>query len=106
MLGCFWCGCWSKRKKMQKMFDDGTEKLEDHLDIVKIVKSLKKLKILMENSFMTEDVKKQIKHSEKNLLYLSAESGEEREGLKPEILIPNMQGSGKNTSINPGDVEL
>lgn len=67
------------------MFDDGTEKLEDHLDIVKIVKSLKKLKILMENSLMTEEVKKQIKHSEKNLIYLS-DSGDDREAH--EIVIP------------------
>ena len=54
---CFDC-CWSKKRKLQKMFDDGTQKIENHFDVIKIVKSLKKLKILMENSFLTEDVKK------------------------------------------------
>ena len=55
------------------MFEDGSEKVENHLDVIKIVKSLKKLKILMENSFMTDEVKKQIKHSEKNIIYLSSD---------------------------------
>ena len=40
------------------MFDDGSDKLDAHLDVVKIVKSLKKLKILMENTMMTDDIKK------------------------------------------------
>ena len=98
MLGYFWCGCWSKRKKMQKMFDEGTEKMEDHLDIVKIVKSLKKLKIVMENSFMTEDVKKQIKHSEKNLIYLSSDNEDERNAHK--VIVPVKRVTRKNKNIN------
>ena len=40
------------------MLDEGSEKLDLHLDVVKIIKSVKKLKILMENSFMTNEVKK------------------------------------------------
>ena len=69
------CGCcfdrmWKKKKKLQKMYEDGSERLDAHLDVLKIVKSLKKLKILMENSMMTEEMKKEIKHSEKNVIYL------------------------------------
>ena len=52
------------------MYEDGSERLDAHLDVLKIVKSLKKLKILMENSMMTEEMKKEIKHSEKNVIYL------------------------------------
>ena len=80
------------------MFNEGTEKLEDHLDIVKIVKSLKKLKIVMENSFMTEDVKKQIKHSEKNLIYLSSDNEDERNAHK--VIVPVKRVTRKNKNIN------
>ena len=61
------------------MLDEGSEKLDVHLDVVKIIKSLKKLKILMENSFMTDEVKKQIKHSKKNILYLSSDDDEDKD---------------------------
>ena len=64
------------------MFDEGTEKIESHLDVVKIVKSLKKLKILMENSFLTEKVKKQIKHSEKNIIQLSSDDSHDLNNLE------------------------
>lgn len=81
------------------MFDEGSERLEASLDIVKIVKSLKKLKILMENSFMTDDVKKQIKHSEKNLIFLSSNSsGDEKQG--PKIAVPTKRVTLKNKNIH------
>ena len=60
------------------MLDEGSEKLDINLDVVKIIKSLKKLKILMENSFLTDEVKKQIKHSEKNILNLSSDENEDK----------------------------
>ena len=59
------------------MFSAGSEKIDTHLDVIKIVKSLKKLKILMENSFMTDDIKKEIKHSKKNIIYISSCNDEE-----------------------------
>ena len=61
------------------MFDEGCERIEKQLDVIKIVKGLRNVRILMENSFMTEDVKKQIKHSEKFLIYLSSDSADEKE---------------------------
>ena len=51
------------------MLNEGSEKIDINLDVVKMIKSVKKLKILMENLFMTDEVKKQIKHSEKNILF-------------------------------------
>ena len=50
---------------------------------------------------MTEEVKKQIKHSEKNLIYLS-DSGDDREAH--EIVIPI--GQNNANSINPDDIAL
>ena len=67
------------------MFDDGSDKLDAHLDVVKIVKSLKKLKILMENTMMTDDIKKEIKHSEKNIIYLSSEEEDTKEKTVTEM---------------------
>ena len=60
------------------MLNEGSEKIDINLDVVKMIKSVKKLKILMENLFMTDEVKKQIKHSEKNILNLSSEENEDK----------------------------
>ena len=78
------------------MYELGSEKLDAHLDVLKIVKSLKKLKILMENnSMMTEEIKKQIKHSDKNVLYLSDDGPAEGNGGAIEIpqVMPTTNGN-------------
>ena len=64
------------------MLEIGSAKLESHLDVVKIIKSLNKLKILMENSFMNDKMKKQIKHCDKNILYLSSDDDEDKNRRK------------------------
>ena len=55
------CDCfdkiWSKRKKLTKLYEKGQDKLETQLNILKIIKSLRNLKILMNNSMMTVKVK-------------------------------------------------
>ena len=42
--------------------------MEKELDIIKILKSLRDIKMLMKNSLMTPDIKYQIAHSEKNFI--------------------------------------
>jgi len=64
LTGClFPFRCWSKRDKLTKLYEKGEEKLEAALDVVKIIKNLRNIKILMENSMMDSIVKKKLAHS-------------------------------------------
>ncbi len=42
---------------MNKLYDDGIKKLTGELNIVKIVKSLRHLKILLRDTIISDDVK-------------------------------------------------
>jgi hypothetical protein len=48
---------WKKKKKLLKMLHDGKKRVEKELDIVKIMKSIRNVKILMKNSLLSKDVK-------------------------------------------------
>jgi len=48
---------WKKKKKLLKMLHDGKKRVEKELDIVKIMKSIRNVKILMKNSLLSHDVK-------------------------------------------------
>lgn len=52
------------------MLHEGKRRIEKELDIVKIMKSIRNVKILMKNSLLSPDVKFQIAHAEKNLIDL------------------------------------
>ena len=54
------------------MIHDGKKRIEKELDILKIMKSIRNVKILMKNSLLSPDVKFQIAHADKNLIDLEA----------------------------------
>jgi len=56
------------------MYNLTKSKLENELNIVKLVKNLRNQKILAKNSLLSKEVKNQITHYEKNLLNLEDES--------------------------------
>ena len=86
MMGFSFGNCWSKRKKLQNLFDEASERIEKQFDVVKIVKGLREVKILMENSFMTDDIKKQLKHDKKIIIDLSSnEETDSNNEAHPEI---------------------
>ena len=62
------------------MLHDGKRRIEKELDILKIMKSIRNVKILMKNSLLSPDVKFQIAHADKNVidLELSEEISSER----------------------------
>jgi hypothetical protein len=49
--------CWTKKKKMLKVLNEGKERMEKELNIVKIMKSVRDIKILMKHSMMSPDVR-------------------------------------------------
>ena len=60
-----------------KLYERGQDRIESELNIVKIMKSMRDMKILMKNSLMDNQIRYQIKHSEKNILNLDSTSSEE-----------------------------
>ena len=49
--------CWSKKKKMLKVLNEGKERIEKELNIVKIMKSVRDIMILMKHSMMSPDIR-------------------------------------------------
>ena len=74
-------GLWDKKEKFQKMYQTTQDRLETELNIVKIIRSLRDIKILMKNSLMTPELKQMIRHTDKNLIDLddTASSADEQE---------------------------
>ena len=68
---------WSKKRKLLKLIHEGKKRIEKELDIVKIMKSLRDIKLLMKNSLMTPDIKYQVAHSEKNFIDIEMDPNEE-----------------------------
>ena len=65
-----WFSCWKKKAQFQKLFKEGKLRIEKDLNIIKLVRNLKRLKILMKSSLMTKQVKFQIAHNIKNCIDL------------------------------------
>jgi len=76
-LGVLFCNCcWSKKEKYQRLYEKGQEKIESELDIVRLTKNLRYMKILLRNSLMSRRVKFDIMHQEKNLIDVSNDEDE------------------------------
>jgi hypothetical protein len=48
---------WKKKNKMLKVLNEGKERIEKELNIVKIMKSVRDIKILMKHSMMSPDIR-------------------------------------------------
>lgn len=62
--------CWKNRKQITHVIDEAQDRLDAELNIVKMIQSLRNMKVLLKSSLMTEDVKFQIAHSQKNFINL------------------------------------
>ena len=62
-----------KARKLSKMMEIGKEKIECQLNIVKIIKNLRHMKILLKSSLMNPEINHKIMHSKKNVINLSSE---------------------------------
>ena len=71
---CYTKGCWNKKKKLEKLVDLGTNKIEEELNVVKIMNDLRNLKIMLKHSIMTKELKKKIKLTGKNIIDLDTSS--------------------------------
>ena len=76
---------WHKKKKLVRLLNEGRKRIEKELDIVKILKSLRDIKISMKNSLMTPEIKYQISHCEKNFIDIEIDKDESSESEDQEI---------------------
>ena len=66
--------CWMRRDKFTKMYEEGASKMEKELNIFKLLKSIRRMKILVKNQMMTPKIKTLLDHSNKNIIYISTDS--------------------------------
>ena len=70
MNNVFCCCVRRNHNQLTKLYDKGSEKLEKSLDIVHIIKNLRKLKILVKNKFLDKDTHFKLNHNNKNIIDL------------------------------------
>lgn len=46
--------CWSKKKKFMKLYEKGVSKVENQLNIFKLLSKVKTMKVMLENQHLTE----------------------------------------------------
>ena len=68
----FLCGrcCWGNRKQMTRLIDEAQDRLDGELNIIKIIQSLRNMKVLLKSSIMTDEIRFKIMHSQKNFIDL------------------------------------
>ena len=50
--------CWSRKSTFKKLYSEGSTKMNEMLDISKILKDIRMTRILLEHSFISEKIKK------------------------------------------------
>ena len=87
-FGFLYCDkCWSKSKKkrLDRLLEQGSKRIEGELNIVKILNDLRNLKILLKNSILTKEIKEKIAHTGKNIIDLDSESSESSNSGKKDV---------------------
>ena len=56
---------WRNREKLQKLYDECKDKIENELNLIKLIKTMKLLKIVLRNSLFTETIEYEAQHSNK-----------------------------------------
>lgn len=70
-LGCLsFLMCWRKREKLQKLFEQSQKRIDDELDIVKVIKNIRVFKILLKTFLLNDNIKFEIAHQRKNIIDL------------------------------------
>lgn len=68
--GCMLKLCWKRQRKFNKLYKETQNRLKSSLNVIKIIRSLRDLKILMNNSLLNPELKNYLRHAEKNLIDL------------------------------------
>ena len=70
------CGCCKRESKssLDRLFEIGEAQLEKEMDMVKIIRSLRNLKVFIKDRVMDEKTKLDIYHSAKNIINIDSSS--------------------------------
>ena len=72
---------WSKRDKLMKLYKRSKIHLEQDFNVLKIVKTLKLLKVAMKNSILTKKVKFETMHSRKCTIDLDSQDEDSQDSF-------------------------
>jgi hypothetical protein len=64
---------WYKQRPLKRLYNEGKTRMDEMLDVSKILREIRATKILLEHGFLSEAVKKRIDHTEVNLIDLEEE---------------------------------
>ena len=67
-MQCFFKGCFSNLKMYQNLEKKGSAKIIKEMNIVKIIKNIKYMKMVIDNLIMTPELKFELKHSVSNII--------------------------------------
>ena len=68
--------CLGKKGEMYKLYSKGKEQLSEEMDIITLIKRVRHMQIILDNSLMKSDSRKfQVSHAEKNLIDLDSDPG-------------------------------
>ena len=70
------CKVFRPQRKLLRLFNQGKDKIQYELNIIKIIKNLKDLRILVKNKFLDDETRLQIKHNQKNIINIESTSSD------------------------------
>ena len=86
------------------MHDQGIERIEKEFDIIKIVSSLRNMKVYLKNKFLSPKINFKVKHSSKNVIDIdhsdSESSSEQSNPSKTESMTEDEYDSSKEQQPN------
>lgn len=65
---------WRKKESFLRLYNEGKQKIDRDLNVIRLVKNLNFLKIFMNNNLMSEKVRWQVAHCEKNTIRIDTDS--------------------------------
>ena len=70
---------WGKRREFMRLYNEGKRKIDRDFNVIRMVKNLNFLKIFMMNNLMSDKVRWQVAHCEKNIIMLDTGSSGSQE---------------------------
>lgn len=85
---CITKSCWARKDKFDKLYDKAYAQIQNELDLKRLMKNVRNLKLIMKNSMLTPEVKYQLLHMEKNVINVDTtteESFEDNDTIENEF---------------------
>ena len=73
----FGCCCHTAGSKLYRLYDRGTAQIEKELDMVKLLRTVRNIKIFLKQEVLTPEMKLKIKHSTTNVIDIDTSQDEE-----------------------------